>query len=148
MKEAHERYHPELIVIFSCCCSGIVGDDVETVAETAEREIGARVLAIRSEGFGGDFRSGYEDAFRVIMQLMEPPAEKMERTINIIGAREGPTYTRWTEDLDEIERLTRAIGVEINGVLCGGCTVEESRRARCAQLNASWCYDWGRNWAT
>ena len=144
VKEADERYNPELIVIFSCCCSGIVGDDVETVAETAEREIGTKVLAIRSEGFGGDFRSGYEDAFRVIMQLMEPPAEKMERTINIIGAREGPTYSRWTEDLDEIERLTRAIGAEINGVLCGGCTVEQIRRARCAQLNASWCYDWGQ----
>jgi nitrogenase molybdenum-iron protein alpha/beta subunit len=144
VKEADRRYHPELIVIFSCCCSGIIGDDVETIAHEAEREVNARVLAIRSEGFGGDFRSGYEDAFRVIMELMEPPTRKMEKTINIIGARQGPTYTEWTQDLDEIERMVYAIGAKINGILCGGCTLEEIRRARAVELNASWCYDWGQ----
>jgi nitrogenase molybdenum-iron protein alpha/beta subunit len=144
VKEAQERYNPDLIVIFSCCCSGIVGDDVETIAQQAGKQIKAKVLAIRSEGFGGDFRSGYEDAFRVIMQLMEEPKEKLKDTINIIGARQGPTYTEWTQDLDEIERMVKAIGAKINGILCGGCTVEQIRRARSVQLNASWCYDWGQ----
>ena len=144
VKEADQRYHPDLIVIFSCCCSGIIGDDVETIAQIAEREVNAKVLAIRSEGFGGDFRSGYEDAFRMIMQLMEPTGEKMEKTINIIGAREGPTYTEWLQDLDEIERMVLAIGAKVNGILCGGCTVEQIRRAPAVELNASWCYDWGQ----
>ncbi|UCC17095.1 MAG: hypothetical protein JSU58_00645 [Dehalococcoidales bacterium] len=144
VKEAEQRYHPELIVIFSCCCSGIIGDDVETIDQRAEQEVNAKVLAIRSEGFGGDFRSGYEDAFRVIMGLMETPSEKMEKTINIIGARQGPTYTEWTQDLDEIERMVYGIGAKINGILCGGCTLEQIRQARAAELNASWCYDWGQ----
>jgi len=144
VREADQRYHPDLIVILSCCCSGIIGDDVETIAEIAEQEVGTKVLAIRSEGFGGDFRSGYEDAFRALMGLMEPRGEVRKGTINIIGARQGPTYTEWTEDLDELVRLVRAIGIEINGVLCGGCTLEQIRRAPSAELNASWCYDWGQ----
>jgi nitrogenase molybdenum-iron protein alpha/beta subunit len=144
VKEAQDRYTPDLIVIFSCCCSGIVGDDVETIAQQASRSVKAKVLAIRSEGFGGDFRSGYEDAFRVIMSLMEPPREKLKHTINIIGARQGPTYTEWTQDLDEIERMVKAVGAKINGVLCGGCSVEQIQRARSVELNASWCYDWGQ----
>jgi nitrogenase molybdenum-iron protein alpha/beta subunit len=144
VREADQRYHPDLIVILSCCCSGIIGDDVETVAQIAEQEVGARVLAIRSEGFGGDFRSGYEDAFRALMDLMQPRQDVIKGTINIIGARQGPTYTEWTEDLNELERLIDAIGVEVNGVLCGGCTVEQIRRASRAELNASWCYDWGQ----
>ena len=144
VKEADQRYSPDLIVILSCCCSGIIGDDVETVAQIAEQEVNARVLAIRSEGFGGDFRSGYEDAFRALMNLMEPRQEVMKGTINIIGARQGPTYTEWTEDLNELERLVYAIGAEINGYLCGGCTVEQIRKAPSAELNASWCYDWGQ----
>ena len=144
VKEADRRYNPELIVILSCCCSGIVGDDVETVAQLAAREVNARVIAIRSEGFGGDFRSGYEDAFRVLMDLMEPRREVMKGTINIIGSREGPTYTEWVGDLDELERLVLAMGVKINGFLCGGCTVEQIRRAASVELNASWCYDWGQ----
>ena len=144
VKEADRRYHPDLIVILSCCCSGIIGDDVETVAQIAAQQTGARVLAIRSEGFGGDFRSGYEDAFRALMGLMEPRGEVIKGTINIIGARQGPTYTEWVEDLNELERLVHAIGAEINGVLCGGCTVEQIRRAPSAELNASWCFDWGQ----
>jgi nitrogenase molybdenum-iron protein alpha/beta subunit len=142
--EAERRYHPDLIVVLSCCCSGIIGDDVETIAQIASEEVEADVLAIRSEGFGGDFRSGYEDAFRALMELMEPRAEVRRGTINVIGARQGPTYTEWTEDLDELRRLVQAIGVEINGVLCGGCTMEQIRRAPSAELNASWCYDWGQ----
>jgi nitrogenase molybdenum-iron protein alpha/beta subunit len=144
VKEADQRYNPELIVILSCCCSGITGDDVEMVAELAAREVRARVVAIRSEGFGGDFRSGYEDAFRVVMDLMEPRGEIMKGMVNIIGAREGPTYTEWTQDRDELDRLVHAIGAQINAVLCGGCTVEQIRRAASVELNASWCYDWGQ----
>jgi len=144
VKEAERRYSPELIVIFSCCCSGIIGDDVETIARVAQKEANARVIAIRSEGFGGDFRSGYEDAFRVIMDLMEPPVQKLEKTINIIGARLGPTYTEWEQDLDEIARMVKGIGAKVNGVLCGGCTLEQIKNARSVMLNASWCYDWGQ----
>lgn len=144
VKEADRKYHPDLIVILSCCCSGIIGDDVETIAREAESMVNARLLAIRSEGFGGDFRSGYEDAFRVIMNLMEPPKKKMKETINILGARIGPTYTEWTMDLEEVERLVYAIGAKINAVIAGGCTVEQIRRAREVELNASWCYDWGQ----
>jgi len=114
------------------------------VAQVAAEEVSAPVLAIRSEGFGGDFRSGYEDAFKVLMDLMEPRGEVMKETINVIGARQGPTYTEWDQDLNEIERLVTGIGVKINGILCGGCTVEEIRRAPSAELNASWCYDWGQ----
>ena len=144
VKEADKKYRPDLIVILSCCCSGIIGDDVETIADRAEGMVKAKVLAIRSEGFGGDFRSGFEDAFGAIMDLMEPPREKMEDTINILGARIGPTYTEWIEDIEEIERLVHAIGAKINGIIAGGCTVEQIRRAREVELNASWCYDWGQ----
>jgi len=144
VKEADKKYNPDLIVILSCCCSGIIGDDVETIAHKAERMINAKVLAIRSEGFGGDFRSGFEDAFRAIMDLMEPPKEKLGDTINILGARIGPTYTEWIDDIEEIERLVYAIGAKINAVIAGGCTVEQIRRAPEVELNASWCYDWGQ----
>ena len=144
VKEAYTKYHPDLIVILSCCCSGIIGDDVESIACEAEKLVGCRVLALRSEGFGGDFRSGYEDAFRLIMELMEPPKEQRRGTVNILGARWGPTTTEFEMDMDEIERLLGEVGIKINAIIAGGCTVEELRRAREVELNASWCYDWGQ----
>ncbi|UCH03058.1 MAG: nitrogenase associated protein [Candidatus Bathyarchaeota archaeon] len=144
IKEADRKYHPDLIAVLSCCCSGIIGDDVETIARKSEADINAKVIAIRSEGFGGDFRSGFEDAFKAIIDLMEPPTKKMEKTINILGARIGPTYTEWVDDLDEIRRLVYAIGGKINAIIAGGCTVQQIRKAREVELNASWCYDWGQ----
>jgi len=144
VQEAYRKYHPDLIVILSCCCSGIIGDDVESIAREAERLVGCRVLALRSEGFGGDFRSGYEDAFRLIMELMEPPKTTMKGAINILGARWGPPPTEFDWDTDEIERLLRDTGIRINAVIAGGCTVDQIRHAREVELNASWCYDWGQ----
>ncbi|MBE9502314.1 MAG: nitrogenase associated protein [Dehalococcoidia bacterium] len=144
VQEADKKYHPDLIVILSCCTAGIIGDDVEMIAQEAEKLVNSRVLAIKSEGFGGDFRSGYEDAFKLIMELMEPPKKKQEKTINILGARVGPTATEISEDLKEIERLLGEVGIKINAEIAGGCTVEEIRRAREVELNASWCYDWGQ----
>ncbi len=143
-KEAWTKYHPDLIVILSCCCSGIIGDDVESIAREAEKQVGCRVLALRSEGFGGDFRSGYEDAFKLIMDLMEPPKTTKKEAINILGARWGPSPTEYPWDMDEIERLLGKVGIQVNAAIAGGCTVDQIRHAREAELNASWCYDWGQ----
>jgi nitrogenase molybdenum-iron protein alpha/beta subunit len=46
--------------------------------------------------------------------------------------------------MDEIERLLSAMGIKINAIIAGGCTVEQIRHAREVELNASWCYDWGQ----
>ncbi len=141
--EAKKKFNPDLIVILSCCCSGIIGDDVETVAQRVEKEINTRVVALRSEGFGGDFRSGHEEAFKAIVSLMEPH-ELKKNTINIVGARIGPTNTEWPQEIDELERIIHKLGVHINAIIAGGCTLEEIKRAPSAELNVSWCYDWGQ----
>jgi len=142
-KEAKKKFHPDLIVILSCCCSGIIGDDVETVAKRVEQEIDTKVVALRSEGFGGDFRSGHEEAFKAIVSLMEPQKTK-KNTINIVGARVGPTNTEWPQEIDELTKIVEKLGIKINAIIAGGCTVEEIRRAPSVELNVSWCYDWGQ----
>ena len=142
-KEAKKKFNPDLLVILSCCCSGIIGDDVEAVASRIEKEINTPVIAIRSEGFGGDFRSGHEEAFKAIVSLMEPQKTK-KNTINIVGARIGPTNTEWPQEIDELQRLVEALGITVNAIIAGGCTLEEIKRAPSVELNASWCYDWGQ----
>jgi nitrogenase molybdenum-iron protein alpha/beta subunit len=142
-KEAKKKFNPDILVILSCCCSGIIGDDVEAVASRIEKEINTPVIAIRSEGFGGDFRSGHEEAFKAIVSLMEPQKTK-KNTINIVGARIGPTNTEWPQEIDELQRLVEALGITVNAIIAGGCTLKEIKRAPSVELNASWCYDWGQ----
>jgi nitrogenase molybdenum-iron protein alpha/beta subunit len=142
-QEAQKKFNPDVIVILSCCCSGIIGDDVETVAHKVEQKIGIPVIAIRSEGFGGDFRSGHEEAFKAIVSLMEPQ-KQIKNTINIVGARIGPTDTEWPQEIDELYRIVKELSIQVHSIIAGGCTLEEIRTAPSVELNVSWCYDWGR----
>jgi len=119
VKEADKKYHPDLIVILSCCCSGIIGDDVESIAREAGEQVSCPVLALRSEGFGGDFRSGYEDAFKLIMDLMEPPKKKVKGSVNILGAL-GP----------DAHRVQRGHGRGKKAARRGGNNDQRSHRRR------------------
>ena len=87
--EVDQKFHPDLIVVMSTCCPGITGDDVEAVARQVRGQVKAEITTMRSEGFGGDFRSGHEQAFRVVVDLMEPPTETIPHSVNIVGARSG-----------------------------------------------------------
>jgi nitrogenase molybdenum-iron protein alpha/beta subunit len=142
--EADRRYHPDLIVVMSTCCPGITGDDIEGIAEQLRGQVRAEIATIRSEGFGGDFRSGHEDAFRVIVDLMEPPKETIPYSVNLVGARVGPSYTEVREDIQELQDMLGQFGAKLHGVIAGGCTLAEIKRAPCAAVNTSWCFDWGR----
>jgi len=142
--EADRKYHPDLIVVMSTCCPGITGDDIEAIAQEVQGEVNAEITTIRSEGFGGDFRSGHEDAFRVIVDLMEPPTETIPNTVNIIGARTGPPATEIREDIEELQVILSQFGADLHGVIAGGCTLADIKAAPSAALNTSWCFDWGR----
>jgi nitrogenase molybdenum-iron protein alpha/beta subunit len=142
--EADRRYHPDLIVVMSTCCPGITGDDIEGIAEQLRGQVQAEIATIRSEGFGGDFRSGHEDAFRVIVDLMDPPTETIPHSVNLVGARVGPSYTEVREDIQELQDTLGQFGAKLHGVIAGGCTLAEVKRAPCAAVNTSWCFDWGR----
>ncbi len=142
--EVDQKYCPDLIVVMSTCCPGITGDDVEGIARQMRGQVKAEITTIRSEGFGGDFRSGHEQAFRVIVDLMEPPTETIPHSVNIVGARAGPPYTEIREDIEELQLILSQFGAKLHSVVAGGCTLEQVRRAPCAALNTSWCFDWGR----
>ena len=144
VKEAYAKYHPDLIVILSCCCSGIIGDDVESIAREAEKLVGCRVLALEARGSAATSGAGTRMRSNSSWSSMDPPEKKMKGTINILGARWGPSPTEFNWDMDEIERLLSAIGIKINAIIAGGCTVDQIRHAREVELNASWCYDWGQ----
>lgn len=142
--EADRKYHPDLIVVMSTCCPGITGDDIEAIARQVRGQVNAEITTIRSEGFGGDFRSGHEDAFRIIVDLMDPPKETIPYAVNIIGARTGPPSTEIREDIEELQIILSQFGAKLHSVVAGGCTLAEIRRAPSAALNTSWCFDWGR----
>ncbi|MCR5126134.1 MAG: nitrogenase [Treponema sp.] len=123
VEEAYKRYNPKVIYITTSCASGIVGDDVQSVAEEMSEELGIPVFAVECEGFKSRIWStGFDAAFNGILQTaLKPPKKKQNDLVNIfnfsgvdsftpllktIGLR--PNYLVETRSVDEISQMSEA----------------------------------------
>ena len=130
--------HPKAVFIVTSPVIEITGDDVEGVV----RKVGLDKTIVIRPPIGGSLAEGKEQALLSLVELMEPPVEKAEKTVNLIG----PTYNtfNWRADLFELRRMLAQIGVTVNAVLSADCTVGEIARAPRAQLNVCvYPYDCG-----
>lgn len=83
---AFEREHPNAIFITTSCASGIIGDDVESVANHLSEELGIPVISCFCEGFRSRiWTSGFDSAYHAIVRrLVKPPRERSKK-VNIIN---------------------------------------------------------------
>lgn len=83
---AVERVHPNAVFITTSCASGIIGDDVEGVAESLTEELGIPVVACFCEGFKSKiWTTGFDSAYHAIVRKIVKPPEKKTNKINIIN---------------------------------------------------------------
>lgn len=85
-----ELYNPAYILVVNSCMVGIIGDDIEAVAEEAEVACKVPVLAINSFGFmNGAYSNGFKLAVSRILSRFCTIQEKQDDTIVIIAPFEG-----------------------------------------------------------
>jgi nitrogenase molybdenum-cofactor synthesis protein NifE len=123
---------PEIIVVLSCCASGIIGEDVQNACRVARTR--ARVISIDAGGFTGNFTEGYARTLSTIVsEIAEPVETPIPRTVNIIGLlRAGP-------DLREIRRLLSLLGLIVGVVIPAGASYAQLRTTGSASLNIVIC---------
>jgi nitrogenase molybdenum-iron protein alpha/beta subunit len=147
IREVDEKYAPEIIVIATSCATGIIGDNVDAVVETAKDKTRAEILVIHCEGFAGEFRSGFDLVFRQIVQFMDKPTvskkAELADSVNIIGAKMGPERTEVETDVKELVRIVEGIGARVNSVIAGNCSLDELKRAPSVAVNCAVCLDLG-----
>ena len=132
VEELDRELHPEIIAVLSCCASSIIGEDVN--AAVADADTGSRVLGIDSGGFEGDFRTGYAETLkRLVEELVVPPDHTDPATVNIVGLlRGGP-------DLRELRSLIEGAGIGIKAVLTANTRLSEIEQMASASLNVVVC---------
>ena len=138
IEELDTTLRPELIVVLSCCASGIIGEDLAGAIQGAPTN--AKIIAIEAGGFEGDFRTGYSETLkRLVEELVSPiPAQVNPRSLNLIGLlRGGP-------DLYELRHLLGLIDVQIGGVLTADATLAQIEGLGKAALNIVVCEPAGR----
>jgi nitrogenase molybdenum-iron protein alpha chain len=130
--ESDKRYRPDAIVVLSTCVPGIIGDDVDGVANDLRDQISAALLPVHCEGFktkvmatayDAIFHSflrnvidGHDDTeFSVYDNEAAVAAESIrrKRLVNLmnVSSMTGP-------DQNELTRLLNKLGLEVNMLPC------------------------------
>jgi len=137
IEELDDEYHPDLIIVLSCCASSIIGEDVDSAVRHAKSK--AKVIGIESGGFEGDFRTGYSETLKkLVEELTLPSKTKKSLAVNLVGMlRGGP-------DLRELKRILSSIGVTVNAVLTADATLDQIQHVGAAALNIVLCEPSGK----
>ncbi|HCF49373.1 MAG TPA: nitrogenase iron-molybdenum cofactor biosynthesis protein NifE [Syntrophomonas sp.] len=134
--ELVQKYHPPLVLVYSTCVAGVIGDDLEAVCRAAAQRHGIAVLPVESSGFAGNKSEGYRVACEVLMRLMEAgnsPLPAMEPGINYLG-----DYNLAGE-LWIIGGYLRRMGVKLNAAFTGDSSLKALQTAPAAAFNIVQC---------
>nr|WP_092071837.1 nitrogenase component 1 [Dendrosporobacter quercicolus]NSL49470.1 nitrogenase [Dendrosporobacter quercicolus DSM 1736]SDM30299.1 nitrogenase molybdenum-iron protein alpha chain [Dendrosporobacter quercicolus] len=86
IRTAARKVQPKAIFITTSCASGIIGDDVEGVANELSDELGIPVVACFCEGFKSKiWTTGFDAAYHAVVRRIVKPPEKKSNKINIIN---------------------------------------------------------------
>ncbi|MDR0840991.1 MAG: nitrogenase [Christensenellaceae bacterium] len=97
IREVYERTSPSVIFVLTTCAAGIIGDDVESICDEAEEEMGLPVVAIFCEGFRSKvWTTGFDAAYHgIARKLIKPARQKRSDTINVINFWGGDVFSDW-----------------------------------------------------
>lgn len=85
--EAVRRFDPRVIFVLSSCVTGIIGDDLESVADEKGAEHGIPVIPIYCEGFKSKmWSSGFDAAYHgIFRRIVKEPTKKQKDLVNVFN---------------------------------------------------------------
>lgn len=106
--EAVKRFSPRVIFILSSCVMGIIGDDLESVANEKEAEHQIPIVPIYCEGFKSKmWSSGFDAAYHgIFRKLVREPKKKQTDLVNVFNF----------SGVDRLSELLGKIGLRTNYV--------------------------------
>jgi nitrogenase molybdenum-iron protein alpha chain len=137
--EVVSLFHPNAISVSATCPVGLIGDDINSVAKTAQERHGIPVLAFSCEGYKGVSQSaGHHIANNILMDRVIGASEREAAdgpfAINMLGEY------NIGGDAWEIERILKEIGYTIVSTMTGDSSYEALRHAHTAELNLVQCH--------
>lgn len=135
--ELVQQYRPPLVLVYSTCVVGVIGDDLEAVCKLAAIKHEIPVLPVQSSGFIGNKAAGYRAACDVLYRLIEAPDPNRLR-----GTRPVLNYLGDFNLAGEawiIRNYLERIGIDVNVVFTGDSRYAEIRQAAAADLNIIQC---------
>jgi nitrogenase molybdenum-iron protein beta chain len=131
---ALEIIDAEAYFVLTGCTAGIIGDDVASITrEYSDR--GLPVYPITTPGFVGNSLLGYETVFQTFLDsIVAEGLPRQSSLVNILGIV--PYHDpHWTGTLEELARIFRRLGLQVNTFFTDNQGITEVRNSSAAALN-------------
>lgn len=138
--DAYERYNPKAIFISMSCSTAIIGEDIDSIANEKEDELGIPVVPLHCEGFRSKHWSMGFDVSQhgVARQIVNKnPTKKQKDLINIVAL--------W--GTDHFTSLLKPLGLRVNYLL-DMASFDELHQASEAVATATFCHTLGSYFST
>ncbi|MDF2877471.1 MAG: nitrogenase [Clostridia bacterium] len=102
VQDAKERYDPKAIFISTSCATGIIGDDIDSVAAEYEEAYNIPVIPLHCEGFRSKHWSTGFDATQhgILRQIVKKNPTKQEDLVNVINLWGSDVFTPMLKELN------------------------------------------------
>ncbi|MBM9537289.1 nitrogenase iron-molybdenum cofactor biosynthesis protein NifE [Desulfobulbus alkaliphilus] len=133
--ELIERHSPKAAFVYSTCIVGIIGDDLDAVCRQVEAAYGIPVIPVKSEGFKGNKRAGYQAACDAMFRLIGKgdTSSISKHSLNILGD------FNLAGEIWMIREYYERMGIEVVANITGDGRVADIERAHGAALNVVQC---------
>ncbi|MFA6342056.1 MAG: nitrogenase component 1 [Fibrobacteraceae bacterium] len=134
LRSAQEVMDADLYLVLTGCTAALIGDDVESIIEEFRTQ-GVSIAHASTPGFKGTTYHGYDIVWKAFLdQVVKPPRRRYARLVNIFGIVPGQD-AYWQGTLEEIERLLKGLGLEVNTFHTHRQGIKSIHRASEAALN-------------
>ena len=133
--ELIDLHHPKAAFIYTTCIVGVIGDDVEQICRTVQKEKGIPVIPVQAPGFQGSKKDGYKVACEAIFTLVGTKSKPFTpaKSINILGD------FNLAGELWILLEYYKKMGVHVNATITGDGRVDDICNAHNAALNVVQC---------
>lgn len=133
--ELFKRYHPPVMLVYSTCIVGVIGDDLEAVCRNASERHGIPIIPVQSAGFAGSKSDGYRAACEVLLRIIGIKEQNLRNPyhLNYLGDY-NLAGEAWI-----IRSYLETLGIKVNVAFTGDSSYNALLTAPTASLNIVQC---------
>ncbi len=139
IRDVKERYNPKAIFISMACATAIIGEDIDSIADEMEEEVGVPIVPLHCEGFRSKhWSTGFDiSQHGIVRQLVNKQPKKQKDLINIVAL--------WGTDY--FTEMLKPLGLRVNYMI-DMASYDELHQATEAVATATFCHTLGSYMAT
>jgi nitrogenase molybdenum-cofactor synthesis protein NifE len=136
LKELIEAYSPEVLFVYNCCVTEIIGENIDSICKQTSIKYAIKCIPIHSAGFKGDQRIGMNLAADILFDnfIVDNTNMSYDNSINILGNMHVDN-----KSIKELQYYLTESGITINCIFPSNSSLLDIENITKAKLNYVLC---------